>query len=138
LNIFAVKDAQTGVELVTFISCLVLGLSHLLQPQMWMEFFRTIIAKGKSGLILNGFLTLVPALVVTTLHQVWSGPALVITVFGWLLLIKSSIGFLAPDIGMRSLQLSRHGTKSFRAAGIGLLAVSGCAAAALWLNPASF
>ena len=108
-----------------------MGLSHLLQPQMWSEFFAHLVERGRFGLVANQFLNAAPAAIIVSLHQVWSGPAIVLTLYGWLLLLKSCIGLLLPELGMRSLKLSRHGDSAFRAAGVALLFVGLACALAL-------
>jgi hypothetical protein len=126
-----VTDAPSAVQMVMLVSCVLMGLSHLLQPRLWTEFFAHLVDRGRVGLVFNQFLNAAPAAVIVSLHQVWSGPAIVLTVYGWLLLIKSVIGLMLPDLGMRSLRLSRHGEGAFRAAGIALLLVALAAGLAL-------
>jgi hypothetical protein len=110
--------------MVMLLSCGLMGLSHLFQPRLWSEFFAHLVERGRVGLVFNQFVNAAPAAVVVSLHQVWSGPAVVLTLYGWLLFIKSAIGLLLPGFGMRSLKLSRHGDGAFRAAGLALLLVA--------------
>jgi hypothetical protein len=42
--------------------------------------------------------------VVAGFYHVWSGPGLVLTLFGWLLILKALHCFLFPDAALRSLQ----------------------------------
>ncbi len=126
-----VADVPSAVQMIMLISCALMGLSHLLQPQLWVEFFAHLIERGRFGLVANQFLNAAPAAILVSLHQVWSGPAIVLTLYGWLLLVKSCIGLLLPDIGMRSLRLSRHGDNAFRGAGIALLIVAAACGLAL-------
>jgi hypothetical protein len=98
---------------------------------MWSEFFAHLVERGRFGLVANQFLNAAPAAIIVSLHQVWSGPAIVLTLYGWLLLLKSCVGLLVPELGMRSLKMSRHGDNAFRIAGIALLLVGLAAALAL-------
>ncbi len=126
-----VTDVPSAVQMIMLISCVLMGLSHLLQPQMWSEFFSHLVERGRFGLVANQFLNAAPAAIIVSLHQVWSGPAIVLTLYGWLLLLKSCIGLLLPELGMRSLKMSRHGDRAFRAAGVTLLFVGLACALAL-------
>jgi hypothetical protein len=123
-----VVDVPSGVQTVMLMSCVLMGLSHLVQPQLWVDFFAVLRGLGRPGLVANSFINSTSGIVIVSLHQVWSGPAVLLTLFGWMLLTKSAVSLLLPDIGMRSLNLSRVGSGAFRAAGIGLLVVgSACA-----------
>ena len=77
-------------------------------------------------------LELWPALIIVALHQVWSGPGILLTIYGWLLLIKCIISVLVPQIGLRSLALAQKGDTSFIVAGAMLIAVGASAGLALW------
>jgi hypothetical protein len=125
-----VNDTPSAVQAVMLISCVLMGVSHLIQPQMWGEFFGALRDRGQVGLVANQFINTTPAAAIVALHQVWTGPAIVLTLFGWALLVKSAIGLWIPALGMRSLRLSRHGDSAFRIAGVGLLVIgAGCALA---------
>jgi uncharacterized protein YjeT (DUF2065 family) len=126
-----VTDVPSAVQMIMLISCVLMGLSHLLQPRLWSEFFAHLVERGRFGLVANQFLNAAPAAIIVSLHQVWSGPAIVLTLYGWMLLLKSCIGLLLPELGMRSLKLSRHGDGAFRAAGVALLVVGLACALAL-------
>ena len=119
-----VVDAPSGVEMIMLVACLLMGLSHLLQPQIWVEFFGQLRGRGSFGLVANSFINAAPAAVIVSLHQVWTGPAVMLTLYGWALLIKSGVSLLVPSVGLRSMALARHGDGAFRAAGVGLLAVA--------------
>ncbi len=110
----------------------IMGLSHIVQPQMWADYFARLAERGRAGVvtkIMQGELW--PALLIVGLHQVWSGPAIVVTIVGWLLLAKVALGLLAPELALRSMRLAEDVPRSFGAAGVGLLVVSGFAGAAL-------
>jgi hypothetical protein len=72
-----------------------------------------------------------PALLIVGLHQVWSGPGIVVTALGLLLLAKVAVGLLAPELALRSMRMAERGPRSFVPAGAGMLVVSGFAGSAL-------
>lgn len=105
---------------------LVLGLSHLVQPKMWRDFFTRLHAEGPPGVVTRTFtLELWSALVLVTFHQVWHGPELLITLYGNLLMTKIMLSMLAPAIGLRSLAMAdEKGDLGFRLAGVVLCALA--------------
>jgi uncharacterized protein YjeT (DUF2065 family) len=119
-----ITDVPSAVQMIMLISCVLMGLSHLLQPQIWSTFFAHLVERGTFGLVTNQFLNSAPGAIIVALHQVWTGPAIVLTLYGWLLLLKAVIALvIAPSLGMRSLKMSRHGDNAFRIAGVVLLGV---------------
>lgn len=121
------------VEFVMLLTGAIMGLSHIVQPGMWAEYFGALAERGRAGVVTKVLqVELWPALLIVSLHQVWSGPAIVVTVVGWLMLAKVAIGLLAPDLALRSMRMAGRGGRSFIPAGIALLVVSGFAGAALF------
>lgn len=101
-----------------------MGLSHILQPLMWQQYFVALHGQGVIGVVTRTMtLELWPALTIVALHQVWHGPGIILTVYGWLLLAKCSISVLAPEIGLRSLGMAREGPRSFIVGGVMLILV---------------
>jgi hypothetical protein len=98
---------------------------------MWADFFGALHAEGTRGVVLKTFaLELWPAMLVVTLHQVWSGPGIVLTLYGWVQLLKIAVAMLRPELGLRSMAMADGGARSFVPAGVvlmGLGAVSGLA-----------
>lgn len=125
-------DPPSFVQFIMFIGCVVMGLSHIVQPQLWVDFFSRLHADGTPGLV-SKILTveLWPALFVVGLHQVWWGPGIVLTLYGWAQLTKVVIALLTPQLGMRSMAMAQRGTQRFVIAGVALVGVGLSAGAAL-------
>lgn len=122
------------IELFMLIVCTIMGLSHIFRPQMWVRYFTNLHAQGTNGIITRTFaLELWPALMVVSLHQVWSGPAIVLTIYGCLQMIKVTIAMLAPELALRSLNLAKTGNKSFIGGGFMLLGVAASCGWSLYL-----
>ena len=64
---------ERSVEILAIILFGVLGLSHLLQPRAWAEFFILLRNKGESGAFVDGFLNLPLAAIIVGFHNTWSG-----------------------------------------------------------------
>ena len=119
-----VETVAKGVELVLAPAFILMGLSHILRPGMWTKLFGDLHAMGSTGVIYRTFmLELWPALAILTLHQVWSGPGVVLTIYGILLSAKCALAMLFPEIALRSMAMAKGGARSFVPAGIVLLAL---------------
>jgi hypothetical protein len=117
---------ERSVEVLAIILFGVLGLSHILQPRAWVEFFILLRGKGEAGAFVDGFLNLPLAGVIIGFHNTWSGIPLVLTLVGWCLLIKSLIRFWAPKQALRMMaQVSVERSMSFQVAGAGLVGLAG-------------
>lgn len=92
------EQATQTFAAVTF---LVIGLSHLLQPRVWVAYFQGLAAQGPRGAFLEGFLCLSFGGIIVGFHNVWHGPALVLTLIGWGQVLKGLGRFVAPDLGVR-------------------------------------
>ena len=112
---------ERSVEVVAVVLS-VIGLSHILQPKAWAEFFVLLRDNGEAGAFVDGFLNLPLAAVIIGFHNVWSGVPAVLTLVGWGLLIKSLIRFCAPKLALRMLsRVSVERAWEFQVAGAALL-----------------
>jgi hypothetical protein len=128
-----ITDAPSAVQFMMLVACAVMGVSHLVQPGMWVTFFTDLHGQGRRGVVAKTFmLELWPALLIVTLHQVWSGPGIVLTLYGWAQLTKVTIAMLLPDVGLRSLRMTQKGDNAFRIGGVMLLLVGASAGGALF------
>jgi len=117
---------ERSVEVLAVIMSGVLGLSHILQPKAWADFFILLRGKGEAGAFVDGLVNLPLAAVIIGFHNIWSGIPVVLTLVGWGLLIKSLIRFCAPKLGLRVMaRVSVERAWEFQVAGAGLLALGG-------------
>jgi hypothetical protein len=115
-----------SVEVLAIVLFGVIGLSHLLQPKAWVEFFILLRGKGEAGVFVDGFLNLQMAGIIIGFHNVWSGIPAVLTLVGWCLLIKSLLRFCLPKYGLKMIaRVSVERSWEFQVAGAGLLALAG-------------
>jgi hypothetical protein len=98
---------------------------------MWVDFFKRLADRGNVGMVANQLINTTVGSVIVALHQVWTGPAIVLTLYGWALVLKSVIGLWTPTGGMQMLRMARHGDNAFRIAGVALLGVGVCCGLAL-------
>lgn len=126
-------DAQSIVQFVMFAACVPMGLSHIVRPALWVDFFTKLHAQGTAGLVGKVLaVELWPGLIIVSLHQVWWGPGIVLTLYGWAQFAKVWLALFVPEIGMRSLAMAQSkGERGFVLGGIMLMAVGLSAGVAL-------
>jgi hypothetical protein len=120
------KRMERSVEVLAIIWFGVLGLSHLLQPKAWVEFFILLRGKGEAGAFVDGLLNLPLAGVIIGFHNVWSGIPIVLTLVGWGLLIKSLLRFCLPKQGLMMMaRVSVERSWEFQVAGAAMVVLAG-------------
>ena len=117
---------EQATQVFAAIAFLVIGLSHLVQSKAWVAFYQALAARGASGVFLEGFLLLNLGAIIVAFHNVWQGPATVLTLIGWAQVLKGAGRFLAPQVGLRVMQrLNEERAWYFRAGGVLALLLSG-------------
>ena len=117
---------ETSVEKLVAINFLVIGLSHLLQPRVWVQFFIMLREKREVGSFLNGFVHFPLGAFIVAFHNVWHGIPMIVTIIGWGLVIKSTIYFTYPRHGVRMLStISLERSWHFVVAGVMSVALGG-------------
>lgn len=117
---------ERSIEVFAAINFTIMGLSHLAHPRAWIEFFSLLRSKGEAGALVNGFITLGMGSIIVAFHNVWSGIPVVLTVVGWLYVLKSLMIFTVPGAGLRSLGLAEAGKgRALVAPGVFLLVLGG-------------
>jgi hypothetical protein len=117
---------EQATQVFAAISFLVIGLSHLSQPKSWVAFYQALAARGTPGVFLEGFLVLSFGAFIVAFHNVWHGPALVLTLIGWAHVLKGVGRFVIPRVGLRVMQrLTPERAWYFQAGGVFALLLSG-------------
>jgi uncharacterized protein YjeT (DUF2065 family) len=115
-----------SVEVLAIILFGVFGLSHILQPKAWAEFFILLRGKREAGAFVDGFLNLPFGAIIVGFHNIWSGIPVVLTLVGWALVIKGLIRFCAPKVALRIMaRVSVERSWEFQIAGAGLVVLAG-------------
>ncbi len=117
---------EHGTEVIAAVSFLVIGLSHLLQPKAWVVFFQTLAGFGTAGAFLEGFFLLNFGAIIVGFHNVWHGPARILTLVGWAQVLKGLGRFIAPEFAVRIMaRASTERAWVFQAGGAVALALAG-------------
>ena len=82
---------------------------------------------GTNGVRFNGLVSLAIGSPIVVLHNVWSGPPLLLTVLGWLLLSESVLCLFVPGAGLAGLADVDDVTRGriIRGTGAALIVVGG-------------
>jgi hypothetical protein len=113
---------ERAVEWFIAVTSLVIGASHIVRAGDWVATFGILHRAGRPGAFVNGALSLVPGALIVASHRSWSWPGTILTAFGWLLVLKGLICFLAPDMALHSMERAPS-RRAFVAGGIALIAV---------------
>jgi len=117
---------EKGIELYAAVAFLVIGLSHLFQSKGWVAFYRDLVAKGVTGAFAEGFLCLTFGGIIVAFHNVWRGPAIVVTLIGWGQVFKGLVRFVAPQVALKRMaSITPERAWLFQAGGVFALALSG-------------
>ena len=92
-----------AIEVLAILNFAITGASHLLQPQVWVEFFTKLRGQGRAGVFFIAFLSLGFGSLVVAFHPVWTGLPVVLTVFGWAQVAKALTYFLFPGYALEKL-----------------------------------
>ena len=117
---------ERAIQIFAVINFGVIGLSHLVQPKPWVEFFLWLRERGRAGVFAVGYMSLMFGSIVVVFHNVWQGIPLVLTLIGWAQVIKALVYFVFPSFGLRRLELvSPERAALFRIAGVVFIALAG-------------
>lgn len=92
-----------SIQFFVAINLLVIGLSHFLQPKIWIDFFKLLHSKGHAGNIFNALLSLGMGSIIVAFHFIWEWPIILVTLYGLALVIKGCIYLLFPSLGLKSI-----------------------------------
>ena len=125
---------ERAIELFALINFVVMGLSHVLRPRAWVDFFVLLREKGHAGVFVHGFLSLGFGAMILAFHDVWSGLPAVLTIVGVAYTVKALVCFLLPELALRSLgRVSHERAWELVVAGVAFLAIAGSVGYSLWL-----
>jgi len=117
---------ELAVTKLAMICFLVTGVSHIVQPRVWAQFFIDLHRQGEVGSFLNGLLHFPLGMIIVSFHNVWHGLPLVLTLIGWGFVLKSFIYFVFPRYGLKVLaRVSIERAWEFRVAGVFAVGISG-------------
>ncbi|HEY0077308.1 MAG TPA: hypothetical protein VGB73_01590 [Pyrinomonadaceae bacterium] len=117
---------EVAVMKLAIVCFFVVGVSHIVRPRVWAQFFIDMRGKGEVGSFLNALLHFPLGAIIVSFHNVWSGLPLVLTLIGWGLVLKGFIYFVFPNHGLKILaRVSVEKCRGFIVAGMFQVGLSG-------------
>jgi hypothetical protein len=124
---------ETAIERLAVLCLTIIGLSHIAQPRGWAEFFIYLRSKGVVGVFATAFIHLPLGALVVSFHNTWTGIPALLTVLGWCWVIKSTLYFVLPKVGLWSLaRVNVEKSHHFVFAGVVLLVLAAIIAVPLF------
>ena len=110
---------ELAVQKLAIVNFLVVGLSHIIQPRAWAQFFIDIREKGATGSFIIAFIHFPLGALIVAFHNVWHGLPMILTFIGYGLVLKGLVYFIFPERGLKSLsRVSLEKSWEFIAGGI--------------------
>ena len=110
---------EEAIEKLAVISFFLIGVSHIVQPKVWVSFFIGIRERGEAGAFINAFIHFPLGALIVAFHNVWHGIPMVLTIIGYGCLLKGFINFVFPKLGLKTLeQVSPEKSWGFVTAGV--------------------
>ena len=111
-------DIPSLVEKTIGIYFFIIAISLIIRPDLWLNMIKRITLENGSQRTYF-FFSLFIGIVVTLTHNIWDfTSAILVTVFGWALLIKSSIAFIYPEFFKKVLPSSEKMDLYIRIGGV--------------------
>ncbi|MBI1312811.1 hypothetical protein GC176_16085 [bacterium] len=95
---------ERAVQIYAIINLTVIGISHVVRPRVWVDFFIFLRERGEAGVFVVALLNLIFGSIIVAFHHIWSGIPVVLTVLGWANLAKALMYFVYPAFALRRLQ----------------------------------
>jgi hypothetical protein len=117
---------ERATEVFAVINFTIIGISHIAQPRVWVEFFTFLRERGHAGVFFNGMLSLLFGSILAAFHNVWTGLPMIVTIIGWGQVFKGLVALVAPAVSMRGLmRVSMERAWEFQIAGALFLVLTG-------------
>jgi CDP-diglyceride synthetase len=117
---------EVAIQKLAVVSFFVIGLSHILQPRVWVQFFIYLRSKGEIGSFINAFIHFPLGALIVAFHNVWQGIPTILTLLGYGWVLKGFIYFIFPSFGLKSMsRVSLEKSWEFVVAGVFILAIGG-------------
>jgi len=118
-------NSTASIEIFTAINLGIIGLSHFLQSNLWIDFFNFLHSRGNIGNLINALMALGMGSIIVSFHWIWSGPMFIVTLYGVSQVLKALLYLTKPTIGLKSIEkINKKSAKKFKWAGLAMSCLS--------------
>ncbi len=110
--------SQHAIVVFAFLQFAIIGLSLLIQPLAWAQLIAWLRREGEAGAIACGLSSLLFGALIVSFHRVWVGFLVVLTLVGWLHVIRGLIFLIAPSLGLRLMGIAESSPGLLRLGGL--------------------
>jgi uncharacterized protein YjeT (DUF2065 family) len=114
---------QRAIEIFAELNFAIVGLSLLLRPRAWAQFFAWMIREGEAGAVIYGLFCVLWGSLIVSFHREGFGILVILPVFGTIQVLEGILFLLAPAAGLRLMGLFTE-TGQGRLRLLGLIAVA--------------
>lgn len=116
---------EHAIQIFVVVNFVVIGLSHVAQPRVWVQFFAILARQGHPGVFVNAMLSLLVGSIIVAFHHTWTGIPAIVTFIGWAQVTKGLISLVKPSVGMKGLsRMTADRAWEIQVAGAVFLAIS--------------
>jgi len=108
------------------------GLTQLYRVDWWLDRHQRFANGGPPAIRVYGLAVLAAGGVVVFLHNVWSGPAVVLTLLGYLLVLEGGVALVVPQIGLAGLARAEPEMRRNAVVATGVISLT--VAGVLWVH----
>jgi hypothetical protein len=116
--------SQHAIEIFALLNFAIVGLSLVLRPGAWAQFFLWMRREGQAGAVIYGLLCVLWGSLIVSFHPDRHGILLVLPAFGVLQMLEGLIFLVLPEFGLRLMAI-------FTGGGLALIRLLGLIALAL-------
>lgn len=113
------------VQIVVVINFIVIGLSMAFRPNLWVEWVNSIREKGIAAILSLGMISLFLGSLIVSLHWVWTGFPMLITIIGVIMVLDSCFILTMPKLALNILNALSTKLSCFIALKGGVLVIIG-------------
>jgi hypothetical protein len=95
---------EVAIEKLAVICFFLIGISHIVQPRAWAEFFIQLRERGTTGSFINAWIHFPLGALIVAFHNVWHGIPAILTVLGYAWVLKGFIYFVFPGYGLKQMR----------------------------------
>jgi uncharacterized protein YjeT (DUF2065 family) len=114
---------QRAIDIFAFLNFAIVGLSLLLRPRAWAQYFAWMRREGEGGAVIYGLFCVLWGSLILSFHREWQGLLVILPLFGSLQVLEGIVFLLSPATGLRMMALfNENALGLFRL--LGLIAVA--------------